>query len=324
MTPRSRPSTGPRRPSAPATVTDPRRPTNHPTPRRPARSTDGATPTSLRRASTLVAACVALLTVGVAPASAAKRCPFADAQPGTVGTARTATALGCLVDHERTAAGLPPLPVDERVRLAASRHATDMARRTYFDHVAPAPAPFGATVGDRLSATGFAWSSTGENIARGQETPRAVMKAWLQSTGHCQNLMNPAFTVAGHGVSALRGGPYWVQVFVLPAGVPVASGPPVACPRLPAVPAPSGLPADTRATAKRTRRMLAVGVTPPPGVGRTTLVVRVQQRGRTVRTLRRRVSGPGEERLAIKLPAARGGRLLVRAGPTPTVAVAFR
>lgn len=271
----------------------------------------------------LVATAGALLAAGAAPAAAATRCPFADAQPGTVGTARTAAALACLVDHERTAAGLAPLPVDDRIRLAASRHAGDMATRNYFDHVAPAPAPFGATVGERLTAGGFGFSTVGENIARGQETPRAVMKAWLESRGHCDNLMNPAFTVAGHGVSAVRGGPYWVQVFSRPAGVPPPAGPEAACPRLPAVPAPSGLPADTRATAKRTRRMLAVGITPPPGVGKVTLLVRVQQRGRTVRTLRRRV-GAGEARLLVKLPAARGGRLLVRAGPTPTVRIAFR
>jgi uncharacterized protein YkwD len=59
---------------------------------------------------------------------------------------------------------------------------------------------------------GFAWRTVGENIARGQPTPAALVDAWMNSPGHCQNLLNPAFTQLGVG----RYGQLWTQDFGAP------------------------------------------------------------------------------------------------------------
>lgn len=255
----------------------------------------------------------------------AVRCPFADATPRAVGTVRAAAALACLLEHERAAAGLPRLHAEPRLRVAAARHARDMGRRIFFGSLAPPPAPFGATTAERVAATGYAAASTGELVARGQETPRDVVRAWLETTGPCEAATSTRHTEAGTAVAVVAGEPYWVRDQALPGGAPPPTPPgaEVACPRLPAVPAPSGRVPATRATARRTGRRLAISVTVPRELGRATLELRITQTGRGVRTHRRRF-GPGEHRLALRIGAARAGRLVVRLPPNPTVTVRFR
>jgi uncharacterized protein YkwD len=59
----------------------------------------------------------------------------------------------------------------------------------------------------------------GENIAYGPTTATDAVQGWLDSPGHCKNLMNPRFTemgvafAAGH---AERRALYWVQVLAAP------------------------------------------------------------------------------------------------------------
>ena len=72
---------------------------------------------------------------------------------------------------------------------SAQGHSTDMAQKNYFSHTSQD----GRTLGQRVTATGYAWSNVGENIAAGQRSVEQVMTGWTNSPGHCQNLMNPAF-----------------------------------------------------------------------------------------------------------------------------------
>ncbi|MEO7337271.1 MAG: CAP domain-containing protein [Caldimonas sp.] len=45
---------------------------------------------------------------------------------------------------------------------------------------------------ERLTATGYRFSSAVENVAVGYPSVDAVVDAWLKSEGHCENLMNRA------------------------------------------------------------------------------------------------------------------------------------
>ena len=94
---------------------------------------------------------------------------------------------------------------------AAERHAADMAAYNYFDH----KSKDGRTLVNRVEAAGYTnWRSLAENIAAGQTTPEEVVEGWLNSPGHCQNIMNPALKELGVGYVA--GGSYrhyWVQDF---------------------------------------------------------------------------------------------------------------
>jgi len=64
-----------------------------------------------------------------------------------------------------------------------------MAEKNYFSHTSQD----GRTMVDRINATGYVWSTIGENIAAGYSTVNAVVDGWMASDGHCANIMNPNF-----------------------------------------------------------------------------------------------------------------------------------
>ncbi|MFD8081133.1 CAP domain-containing protein [Kitasatospora sp. NPDC059722] len=118
-----------------------------------------------------------------------------------------------LVNAERAKAGCDPVAAEPRLATAAQSHSDDMADRNYFDHASPE----GYHADHRIEATGYRWSTWGENIARGQKDPAAVMDAWMNSPGHRANILNCAFKQLGVGVRTGSGGPWWTQVFAAPA-----------------------------------------------------------------------------------------------------------
>jgi uncharacterized protein YkwD len=108
-----------------------------------------------------------------------------------------------------------PLAMEARLRCAARVHSLDMVTRAFFDHVNPD----GETPFVRMEHAGYEYRAAGENIAAGQSTPQEVVEGWLQSPGHCANIMSPDFTQIGVGyVSAPEGAlpHYWTQVFGTP------------------------------------------------------------------------------------------------------------
>lgn len=111
-----------------------------------------------------------------------------------------------LVNQERSKAGLRPLSSNSALTAMALDKAKDMYNNGYFDHTSPTyGSPF-----DMMSKYGIRYSYAGENIAKGQQTPEAVMKAWMNSTGHRQNILSPNFTQIG--VAFYNG--EWVQEFI--------------------------------------------------------------------------------------------------------------
>ncbi|WP_290796612.1 CAP domain-containing protein [Flavihumibacter sp. UBA7668] len=103
---------------------------------------------------------------------------------------------------------MPPVPKlewNDKLAKAAYLHSFDMNSKNYFSHTSQD----GRCPGDRITAQGFNWSSYGENIARGQANEAAVMNGWLNSEGHCKNIMNSRFKYVGVGMQ----NKYWTQVF---------------------------------------------------------------------------------------------------------------
>ncbi|MDN3258866.1 sigma-70 family RNA polymerase sigma factor [Streptomyces sp. CSDS2] len=127
-------------------------------------------------------------------------------RPAPAGTVAQVVAL---VNEERAAAGCGPVTEDPQLERAAQGHSDDMAARGFFDHTNPD----GAGPGERVTAAGYRWSTYGENIARGQRTPRAVMDSWMHSPGHRANILNCSFKNIGVGVHNGSGGPWWTQNF---------------------------------------------------------------------------------------------------------------
>jgi uncharacterized protein YkwD len=112
----------------------------------------------------------------------------------------------------------PTAPLASAIPLdsAAQSHARDMASREYFAH----RSKDGRQPRDRIRTAGYAARLSGENIAFGPESAEEVVTGWLNSPGHCANLMDPRFRHMGIGFATARqaGHIYWVQTLGAPGG----------------------------------------------------------------------------------------------------------
>lgn len=135
----------------------------------------------------------------------------------------TATALEAeilsLVNQRRAAGAtcggqpMPPVPeltADPALRCAARVHTRDMADRGFFDHTNPD----GEQPWDRMERAGYLWVQAGENIAAGNSTAAATMNQWMNSSGHCSNIMSADYTELG--VGHVESDALWTQVFGAP------------------------------------------------------------------------------------------------------------
>ncbi|KUL46895.1 sigma-70 family RNA polymerase sigma factor [Streptomyces regalis] len=134
----------------------------------------------------------------------------ASSTPETQATPTSAVAqVVALVNKERASAGCGPVTEDPQLNQAAQGHSEDMDVRDFFDHTNPD----GADPGQRITAVGYTWSTYGENIAQGQQTPQEVMDSWMNSPGHRANILNCSFKDIGVGIHDGSGGPWWTQNF---------------------------------------------------------------------------------------------------------------
>lgn len=112
-------------------------------------------------------------------------------------------------------APVPPLKLNRALGRAALAHAQDMARLDHMTH----KSRDGSTPAQRVSRSGYSWKNVAENVAAGQMTPEAAVASWIESPGHCANLMSAQFTEMGvaFAVEPDSGpGIYWAQVFAAP------------------------------------------------------------------------------------------------------------
>jgi uncharacterized protein YkwD len=207
-----------------------------------------AAPRSTARSVTLALLAVLVSAVVAAPTGAAGRvgkplsahqtasggCANADAPANHHSAAAMRAAVVCLVNRVRVGNRVPALREARRLDRSAQGWTNAMVGGSFFSHTGP-----GSDPGRRVRAQGFRWSAVGENIATGYATPREVVAAWLASTDHCHNLLDPEYRYVGTGVSGSPVGGYasgpatWTQDFGLPAGASAPShnrGPANRCP----------------------------------------------------------------------------------------------
>jgi uncharacterized protein YkwD len=149
-------------------------------------------------------------SVYVAPASA-QTAPLATRALQLVNAVR-ARGARC---GDRSFAPAPPVRLSETLAVVALGHADDMAKHNYFEHEDLK----GRSPADRVRALGYKEKLVGENIAYGPKSADEVVQGWLDSPGHCENIMDPRFAEMGiayaSGQSARRG-LFWVQLLVAP------------------------------------------------------------------------------------------------------------
>ena len=103
-----------------------------------------------------------------------------------------------LVNVERARAGLGPLAVELRLAADASAYAHVLADGAPFSHTGPE----GSTLVTRAEAAGFPFTvQEGEVLAWGNQgwTPEGIVRAWLNSPPHREEILSPNYTRAGIG-----------------------------------------------------------------------------------------------------------------------------
>ncbi len=102
-----------------------------------------------------------------------------------------------------------------KLEFAATTHSTDMANNNFFSHTGSD----GSDVASRTTDAGYLWSTVGENIAAGYTSVNAVVQGWIDSPGHCANMMNSSFQDFGSARvsnASSQYGAYWTQVLGRP------------------------------------------------------------------------------------------------------------
>lgn len=110
----------------------------------------------------------------------------------------------------------PPLAWHAALAEAARAHSADMAALHYLDH----KEKDGGMADGRAAAAGYKGMRVGENIAAGQATAEEAVQGWLESPGHCANIMREDFTEMGAAYAVNRARTpariYWTEVLGTP------------------------------------------------------------------------------------------------------------
>jgi uncharacterized protein YkwD len=108
-----------------------------------------------------------------------------------------------LLNQQRAANGLPALYGASALDSSAQSYAEAMKQATaggpvFLSHTGPD----GSSFQDRINSAGYNdWTTIGENIAAGQKSPQEVVDDWMNSPGHRENILNPAFQDIGIGLA---------------------------------------------------------------------------------------------------------------------------
>jgi uncharacterized protein YkwD len=122
--------------------------------------------------------------------------------PPPVGDAGGAAHLQSLLNSYRTSHGVAALAAAADARSKAQAHAEDMAgqQRLYHDNLA--------------SGLNDDWYTVGENVGEGGSID-SINQAFINSSEHRSNMVDPSFNYVGVGVAQDANGRYWVcEVFV--------------------------------------------------------------------------------------------------------------
>lgn len=105
-----------------------------------------------------------------------------------------------------------PLAWNATLGAASLKHSSDMAQKGGLSHTGHD----GNGPKERLASLGYRWSSFGENVGEGFESPEEAVESWLKSERHCRNIMNPAFREAGAAYAKRGGRTYWTLLLTAP------------------------------------------------------------------------------------------------------------
>lgn len=114
-----------------------------------------------------------------------------------------------LINQVRAEHGLQPVRYNGVLDRAAEKHNNHMASVNRMAHDGIGD----SDPGSRIRAEGFR-NSWGENVATGQRSPSEVVRDWMNSPKHRENILNPKWSQMGVAYTTTSSGrSYWAQEF---------------------------------------------------------------------------------------------------------------
>jgi len=129
----------------------------------------------------------------------------------------TVTGVLSGTNNERVLDGKKILTLDQGLNVIAKLRMNDMFAKGYFEHVSPN----GQSASSVAKDTSYEYITIGENIALGNfEDDAVLVKAWIDSPGHKENILKVTYTHIGIAVGKgiYNGRSTWiaVQIFSKP------------------------------------------------------------------------------------------------------------
>lgn len=141
--------------------------------------------------------------------------PFVErSQRGVLAYTTDVTSADLLIDtnQARQSQGSAPITLNPQLSRAAQAKANDMVARNYWAHLSPD----GKTPWTFIDTTGYAYQKAGENLAFGFANTNDIVKGWMNSPAHKQNLVDTAYREVGFGIANSQnyrgGGPETIVV----------------------------------------------------------------------------------------------------------------
>ncbi len=166
----------------------------------------GAITPSLTRLIGLALVGVLLLLAGGAADRAQGATPctkYGEVHADDLRNRQARASIRCFLNRERDQRGIPNLHTDKKLQKAAQKHTEVMLKKDCFSHQCPGEGDLASRLrGVDYLISGLIRWMYGENIAWGGAqlgTPKAMVKAWMNSPGHKANILNPTFRDVGVG-----------------------------------------------------------------------------------------------------------------------------
>jgi len=105
-------------------------------------------------------------------------------------------ALANLTNETRQDYGLAILNTNPKLEAAAQQKAQDMINKGYFAHFSPS----GTSPWYWMTQSGYQYKYAGENLAINFIDSQEALNAWMDSTGHRENILNPNYKEIGIAV----------------------------------------------------------------------------------------------------------------------------
>jgi len=119
-----------------------------------------------------------------------------------------------LVNERRVKDNITPLTLNNKLTQAAINKVKDLAENNYFSHESKEGKKFSSWIKE----TGYKYSLIGENLAKDFSDNESIIKAWLKSPGHRENILNDDFTETGIAIY----NNIVVQIFARPEIIPLS------------------------------------------------------------------------------------------------------